>query len=188
MKPFLGEFPAPADLFTKLAQYLELLLVWNRRTNLTALREPEQIITRHFGESLFAAQLLAPKLESGAMVLDFGSGAGFPGVPLGLLLPEVRVILGESQNKKATFLREVVRTLGLSNVQVHAGRVESLPAATLFEAVTMRAVDDPELAATEAAKRVAPGGWLVSLQGGEEAEGMVAIPGSERRFVRLEQR
>lgn len=52
----------------------------------------------------------------------------------------------------------------------------------------MRAVDDPELAATEAAKRVAPGGWLVSLQGGEEAEGMVAIPGSERRFVRLEQR
>src|SRR6202022_891918 len=101
--------PGPGQLWAQLSTYLDLLLKWNARTNLTAIREPEEIVRRHFGESLFAGR----QLGTCKTLLDFGSGAGFPGVPIQLLRPEIQVTLAESQNKKATFLRELVRTLGL---------------------------------------------------------------------------
>jgi 16S rRNA (guanine527-N7)-methyltransferase len=104
---------------------------------------------------------LAPLLGAGSTVLDLGSGAGFPGLPIQLLLPEVRVTLAESQNKKASFLREVVRTLGLRQTEVWAGRAEDLPAEQRFEAVTLRAVDRMEVALEVARGRVVKGGWLV---------------------------
>ncbi len=187
LAPFVGDFSVPDDLYSQLGKYLDLLVLWNGRTNLTAVREPEEMVTRHFGESIFAARQAAKLLQAGDPVLDFGSGGGFPGVPLQLALPSVRVTLGESQNKKATFLREVVRTLGLKQTAVHAGRVEAMPAAQMFRMVTMRAVDDPQLAAEAARTRVAAGGWLLSLHGGEPSEGSAAIPGSERRYVSVEQ-
>src|SRR3978361_1386712 len=108
LTPYLQEI-APLVL-SRLAVYLEILLKWNAKTNLTAIRDPEEIVRRHFGESLFAGRQLAPC----ATLLDFGSGAGFPGLPIQLLWPEIVVTLAESQNKKATFLREVVRSLGLT--------------------------------------------------------------------------
>src|SRR6202041_1504910 len=101
----------PAAILPQLSAYLDLLLKWNARTNLTAIRNPEEIVRRHFGESLFAARHLDPNTSS---LLDFGSGAGFPGLPIALLRPDVQVTLAESQNKKATFLREVVRNLALT--------------------------------------------------------------------------
>src|ERR1022692_1287749 len=109
--PFLGGEPLSPDLAAQLQAYLELLLRWNARINLTAVRDPEQIVTRHFGESLFAARVLRDTgaLAAGATLADVGSGAGFPGIPIQLFAPDVRVTLIESQNKKATFLREVVR-------------------------------------------------------------------------------
>src|SRR5271165_1756055 len=128
LQPFLGDTPVPPGLYTQLKVYLDLLLRWNARMNLTAVREPEQIVTRHFGESLFAAKLLQ---EAGALnsidaapptLSDIGSGAGFPGIPIKLFAPALQLTLIESQNKKATFLREVVRTLGLSHIVVHCGR------------------------------------------------------------------
>ena len=97
------------DLAPRLVVYLDLLLKWNRRTNLTSIRDPEEMARRHFGESLFAARVLAHRLGDGAAVLDIGSGAGFPGLPVQLLLPKVHVVLAESQGKKAAFLREVIR-------------------------------------------------------------------------------
>jgi 16S rRNA (guanine527-N7)-methyltransferase len=180
----------PAAIYDQLAAYLDLLLRWNARTNLTAVREPERIVERHFGESLFAGCRLEPLLERGSSLLDFGSGAGFPGLPIQLLLPGVRVTLAESQGKKAAFLREAVRVLGLST-EVWARRVESMPSDRRFDSVTLRAVDDMERAREAAWGRVGAGGWMVSLEGtgSDSAEpGVWAIPGSERRVLRLRQK
>ena len=157
LAPYLT-IPPPPALYTQLSTYLDLLLKWNARTNLTAIRDPEEIVCRHFGESLFAAQHLAPSTT----LLDFGSGAGFPGLPIQLFHPEITVTLAESQNKKATFLREVLRTLGLKT-EVWSARVETLPATRLFQTVTMRAVDDMAVALPAATARIAPGGQLVIL-------------------------
>jgi 16S rRNA (guanine527-N7)-methyltransferase len=163
LAPYVGDATVPDGLYPLLSTYLDLLVKWNARTNLTAIRDPEQMVVRHFGESLFCGLQLASRLPAGATVLDFGSGAGFPGLPIQLLLPDFHVTLGESQNKKASFLREAVRTLNLPHTEVWAKRVEDLPADTVFNAVTLRAVDNMEAALTAAAPRVAPGGFLVTL-------------------------
>ena len=191
MRPYVGSAEVPTGLYGQLSTYLELLTKWNARTNLTAIREPEEMVRRHFGESLFAGLQLGPRLESGAALLDFGSGAGFPGLPIQLLWPELRVTLAESQGKKASFLREAVRTLGLTT-EVWAGRVEDLPLVgeipRRFDAVTLRAVDNMERAMAEARLRVRPGGWLVALttEVGDGAEG-VRLPGDGPGWLTMEQ-
>jgi 16S rRNA (guanine527-N7)-methyltransferase len=129
--------------------YLELLLHWNQRFNLTSLRTPKEMIERHLVESSFAAMYLP---DSTRTLLDFGSGAGIPGIPIALCRPEIHVTLAESQGKKAAFLREAVRVLDLS-AEVYGGRVEDLPAERLFDAVAMRAVDRMERAIPEAQRR-----------------------------------
>lgn len=136
------------QIHAQLAIYLELILKWNTRTNLTSIRTPEEIVRRHFGESLFVGTHLGPC----ATLLDFGSGAGFPGIPIQLLRPDVQVTLADSQGKKAAFLREVVRSLGLPT-EVWAGRVESMPPERQFDTVTLRAVDNMDAAVREAARR-----------------------------------
>jgi 16S rRNA (guanine527-N7)-methyltransferase len=150
LQPYLIDKVAiPQTLYPQLSLYLDLLLKWNARTNLTAIRDPEEIVRRHFGESLFAAQYLDPATNT---LLDFGSGAGFPGLPIALLRPEIQVTLAESQNKKATFLREVVRTLMLPT-EIWASRVEIMPETRLFHTVTLRAVDHMTAALASAAPR-----------------------------------
>jgi 16S rRNA (guanine527-N7)-methyltransferase len=146
LRPFLDEplgisgnltdEAVPPGLYSSLTTYLDLLMKWNERVSLTSIRSPEAIVRRHFGESLF----LARHLPSNGTLLDFGSGAGFPGVPIQLLRPELRVTLAESQGKKASFLREVVRTLLLPSA-VWAGRVEDRATAGQFDVITLRAVD-----------------------------------------------
>ena len=135
-------------LLARLSLYLDLLLKWNARTNLTAIRAPEEIVTRHFGESLFAAA----HLGQAATLLDYGSGAGFPGLPIALSKPSIKVTLAESQNKKASFLREAVRNLALP-VEVWARRVEEMPAGSQFDCVTLRAVDNMDSALQGATQR-----------------------------------
>jgi 16S rRNA (guanine527-N7)-methyltransferase len=147
LTPYLPE--PPVSILPLLSLYLDLLLKWNARTNLTAIRDPEEIVRRHFGESLFAARHLDPATTT---LLDLGSGAGFPGLPIAVLRPEITVTLAESQNKKATFLREAVRTLGLP-VEIWAARAESLPESRQFHTVTLRAVDNMAAAIAAAAPR-----------------------------------
>jgi len=126
-----------------ISTYIDLLLKWNARINLTAIREPSEIVQRHFGESLFAAKhLLEQKLPQTA--IDLGSGAGFPGVPFALLAPEVQVTLIESQQKKATFLKELVHALGLKNAKVFSDRAENYPGTA--DLVMLRAVEKFEQA------------------------------------------
>jgi 16S rRNA (guanine527-N7)-methyltransferase len=159
-----GEEPAvlsPAQLQSILT-YIDILLRWNARINLTAIRDPDEIVLRHFGESLFAAQhLLDPR--SSPSVADVGSGAGFPGLPLKLWAPQISLTLIESNQKKAIFLREVVRSLALTNVNIKNVRAESLT--ETFDLVTLRAVEDFASILPTAANLVAPEGCLGLLIG-----------------------
>lgn len=152
LRPYIATPVTPPPdwphIHAQLAYYLELILKWNARTNLTAIRAPEEIVRRHFGESLFTGLHLGPC----ATLLDFGSGAGFPGIPIQILHPEISVTLAESQGKKAAFLREAVRVLNLKT-EVWVKRVESMPPNRQFETVVLRAVDDMDAAVREAARR-----------------------------------
>jgi 16S rRNA (guanine527-N7)-methyltransferase len=151
LQPYIANTAPNTDwphVCRQLSTYLDLILKWNARTNLTAIRSPEEIVRRHFGESLFVGTHLAECTT----LLDFGSGAGFPGIPIQLLHPEIAVTLAESQGKKAAFLREVARTLNLTT-EIWAARVESIPKNRQFDSVVLRAVDDMNLAVEESVRR-----------------------------------
>ncbi len=136
--PFLEGSSLLSVQLERLGAYLDLLLKWNSKTNLTAIRDPEEIVTRHFGESLFSAALLLRERQA-ETVIDVGSGAGFPGIPLKIWNDAADLTLIESNQKKAVFLREVVRTLGLDRVSVETARAEKT--AVRAELVTLRAVE-----------------------------------------------
>lgn len=121
----LGEFKLPAydDQVLQIQRYIEILLQWNAKVNLTAIRDPLEILYRHFCESMYAAEAIP--VERGRLA-DVGSGGGFPGLPLKIVRPDLRVFLVESNLKKATFLAEVVRELGLKDTQVLVRRYEEL--------------------------------------------------------------
>ncbi len=121
----LGEFQIPIEssqVFL-IQQYMKTLLRWNEKLNLTAIRNPLEILYRHFCESMFAAGAIP--VDKGR-IADIGSGPGFPGIPLKILRPELELCLVESNVKKGTFLAEVVRELQLSNVRVLISRYEEL--------------------------------------------------------------
>jgi 16S rRNA (guanine527-N7)-methyltransferase len=151
-----------------ISMYIDILQRWNARINLTAIRDEEKIVTRHFGESLFAARHLFPPCSSassvvkGSEVADVGSGAGFPGIPIKLWAPEISLTLIEANQKKATFLKEVTRALTLTDVNIQTTRAESLASAS-FDVVTLRAVERFESILPVAAYLVAPGGRLALL-------------------------
>lgn len=167
LTPFLGGDSLAGTQLGQLASYLDLLLRWNARTNLTAVREPANIVSRHFGESLFAARSLARPADA-FTAADLGSGAGFPGLPLKIWAPSLRLTLIESQNKKATFLREVIRALQLEGAEVFCGRGEDLD--RRFDLVTLRAVEHFESALDVAARLLAPTGRLALLIGSAQVE------------------
>lgn len=116
-----------------LSCHYRMLMQWNQKMNLSAIRDPEQVVRRHFGESLFLAKSLS---EAAGTLVDVGSGAGFPGVPVAVYRPNLHVTLVESIAKKATFLREATRAL--PNVRVLNARAETLE--KHFDWVAMRAV------------------------------------------------
>jgi 16S rRNA (guanine527-N7)-methyltransferase len=153
--------------------YLSLLLRWNARVNLTAIRDEEGILRRHFVESIVCARALPAGI---ATLLDFGSGAGFPGIPIALCRPEITVTLAESQGKKAAFLSEAVRVLGVT-ATVHSGRAESLH--KVFDCITLRAVDKMGQAIQAAGRLVLPGGWLALMTTGKELDELKAAAGAE---------
>lgn len=110
-----------------ISMYIDILLKWNARINLTAIRDPEEIVTRHFGESLFLGRHVLPQSAlAPTRVVDLGSGAGFPGLPLKIWAPQIHLTLVESNQKKVAFLREVSRALTLTDINVYPGRAETL--------------------------------------------------------------
>ncbi len=152
--------------------YIDLLLQWNARINLTAVREAEEIVTRHFGESFFAAEILRSHPVP-LTAIDLGSGAGFPGVPVAISLPQTQVTLIESNQKKSTFLREVISALKLKNAVVFTGRGEQYPSQAGL--VTMRAVERFEKSLPIASGLVESGRKLALMIGAAQVERAKAL-------------
>ena len=178
----------------RFGEYCALLLRWNSRMNLTAVRDEDEILSRHFVESIACAQALPAGI---ATLLDLGSGAGFPGIPIAVCRPEIEVTLAESQGKKAAFLQEAVRTLGLST-RIHSGRAETLSAR--FDCVVLRAVDRMHHAVRVAFGLIEDKGWIAimtteselqKLKGSIGAEIVwcdpLPLPGSDHRVLALGQ-
>ncbi len=223
LQPFV-EPSLPESLLDQISTYIDLLLRWNARINLTAIRHPEEIVTRHFGESFFLARNLFPTSASSVArtllsanadsaqlpatsqlsnachpersqakseaigsakskacpelaegdpysstaphVLDIGSGAGFPALPLKLWAPHIHLTLIESNHKKAAFLREVARALTLTNINVLTDRAETLatrPGFPRAEVVTLRAVEHFETILPQAVTFLAQNATLALL-------------------------
>ena len=156
----------PPQLASTVA-YINLLQKWNSRVNLTAVRNAQEIVTRHFGESFFAARELFLKDDDGT-IIDLGSGAGFPGLPMAMFAPQAKVTLIESNGKKSAFLNEVIRALDLKNVTVFSHRAEEYPHASGL--VVMRAVEKFESSLQLAARLAEPGGRLAAMIGHSQVE------------------
>ncbi|MBI3471272.1 MAG: 16S rRNA (guanine(527)-N(7))-methyltransferase RsmG [Candidatus Solibacter usitatus] len=157
-------------------RHLDLVLRWNRNLNLTRITELDEIVERHYAESLFLAMQLPPGPLS---IVDIGSGAGFPGVPVAVARPESRITLVESHRRKAVFLKEVAR--GLPNIVVESTRAEDV--VSRFDWVTSRAVAWNEIMAV--AFRLAP--QVALLTSGEGIPGSgeaIQLPWGHGRFVR----
>jgi len=173
----LAPFVAPAVLATEqlaaIQTYLDLLLKWNSKLNLTSIRDPEQIVIRHFGESLFAAIQLFPSTDSTESVIDIGSGPGFPGLPIKLWRPALHLTLIESNQRKATFLREIIRALQLNGAEVLSARAETL--SIRADLVTLRAVEKFDQVLPVAARLVNSGGRLAILIGEAQVEKATAL-------------
>ena len=193
--------------FQQLAMHFALLLRWNEKINLTAIRKPEAIATRHFEESLFLTTLIKPP---DGLLVDVGSGAGFPGLPLKIAWPAVETVLLEPNNKKASFLKEAIRQCGLERIEVRTERLEDTVRGNLAgraALVTLRALAPTGglLAALEAL--LAPAGQLALFLGSSEASVVAAgwaapvpsappfvwqapspLPRSERRVILIGQR
>lgn len=212
LQPFLAGHPLNPAQLSSISTYIDILLRWNARISLTAIRDPEQIVTRHFGESLFAARHLFPvtslhvplcspasPVVKALRVADLGSGAGFPGLPVKLWAPHIVLTLIESNHKKATFLREVVRALTLTDINIQNSRAESLPPRS-YDVVTLRAVERFESVIPIGASLLAEGGRLALLIGASQVpqlraalplhdiSALLPIPSSSSRVLAVAQK
>jgi 16S rRNA (guanine527-N7)-methyltransferase len=172
--------------------YIDLLLRWNRKIALTTVTDPAEILRFHFGESMFAVSQVP--IRHGRLA-DVGTGAGFPAVPIGMVVPDLECILIESNQKKATFLAEVVRTLELDRIEVYRGRMESyLASSQLFDFSISRALGIHESFLSWSTKRLIPSGKVILWLGDNDAsqiltntswnwDPMLKIPDSQHRVL-----
>lgn len=163
----------PDAIRVQLIAYVELLARWNAAYNLTAVRDPGDMVARHLLDSL----AIVPHV-SGATLADLGSGAGLPGIPLALVAPQRQVTLVDSNGKKARFLREAVRSLKLANVRVVEGRVQDVPGQ--FDCVTARAFATLADMLGWAGGLLAEGGCWLAMKGKLADEEIAAVPAGFR--------
>jgi 16S rRNA (guanine527-N7)-methyltransferase len=184
---------APSDdQISKIREYVALLLRWNRSISLTTVTDPKEIVARHFGESMYAANLLHVKK---CRLADVGTGAGFPGLALKIACPSLQLLLIESNRKKCAFLSEVTRALRLEDVEIQPERFEEIrPETVRADIVTCRAVGEFKQMLRWSRVALAPHGHLVLWLGSDDAtriaraEGWTwqpaqRIPESQRRFI-----
>ena len=164
----------PDGARAKLDAYVALLAKWNRTFNLTAIREPERMVTHH----LLDALAVLPHLPQAATlrVLDVGAGGGVPGIPLAIARPGWRFTLIDASSKKATFLTQAAAELGLANVTAVAGRVEDYRPAEPFDVVVSRAFADLRTFVETSLRHVADGGALVAMKGVHPHEEIADVP------------
>ena len=175
LRPRLEEGLAALGLDRVLAgpllDYLSLLLRWNRTYNLTAIRDPEEMVTRHLLDSLAMQAYVQP----GALA-DLGTGPGLPGIPLAIARTDVQVTLVESNGKKARFLREAVRQLKLGNARVAESRAEAVDEPGAYAQITARAMDTLAGILEVGGHLLAPGGRLLAMKGVNPVEEIAALP------------
>ncbi len=167
----LAAMSLPADLAGPLLQYLALLDRWNKTYNLTAIRDPGQMVTRHLLDSL----AMAPFFSTGTLA-DLGTGPGLPGIPLAITHPGLQVTLVESNGKKCRFMREAVRKLGLSNARVAESRAEALDEPAAYDNLTARAMDTLAGIIAVGGHLLRPGGRLLAMKGVVPHEEIAALP------------
>ena len=153
-----------------LLAYLELLLKWNKAYNLTAVRDPAQMVTRHLLDSL----AIAPHLR-GQDIIDVGTGAGLPGIPLAILFPDRRISLLDSNGKKTRFLFQVKTALCLDNMLVHHARVESFRPPALYDAVLSRAFASLADMVAGCKHLLVPTGSFLAMKGAYPADEVMAL-------------
>ncbi|MBC7943927.1 MAG: 16S rRNA (guanine(527)-N(7))-methyltransferase RsmG [Burkholderiales bacterium] len=173
----------PAGAESRLLDYLELLQKWNKVYNLTAIREADQMVSRHLLDSLSVLAHI-----SGKRIIDIGSGAGLPGIALAIARPEASVCLLEVNHKKATFLQQAITELGLRNANVVANRVEEFRPATNFDVVISRAFADLSEYVALAGHLCTHDGVIVAMKGLHPFEELSQLPANvvDKKVIRLE--
>ena len=166
------ELSPERDLVGRLAQYVDLIAQWNGAYNLTAVRDPEQMVARHLLDSLSILPFL-----HGTRLVDIGAGAGLPGIPLALARPDLQLALVEPVGKKARFLREAVRQLGLGErAQVHAQRAEAVEAKAAFDCLVARALGSLEMIVSVGGHLLRSGGRILAMKGQSPIDELRNLP------------
>jgi 16S rRNA (guanine527-N7)-methyltransferase len=163
----------PAQL-AQLHAYVALLAKWNRTYNLTAIREPERMVTHHLLDALAVVPHLPRRAQ--LRVLDVGSGGGVPGIPLAIVRPDWRVACVDSNHKKIAFVTQAAIELKLSNVEAHATRIEDFAPVAPFDVVISRAFSDLATFVHSSARHVAQGGVLAAMKGVHPDEELAELP------------
>ena len=169
----LGLAPALAE---PLLAYLALLARWNQTYNLTAVRDPQEMVGKHLLDSLAMHPFVDALAQHGGSLADLGTGPGLPGIPLAIVKPGLRVTLVESNGKKARFLREAVRQLGLKDVRVAESRIEAVDEPGAFDAITARALATLPLILELGGHLLKPDGVLLAMKGVYPADEIAALP------------
>ncbi|HVL77369.1 MAG TPA: 16S rRNA (guanine(527)-N(7))-methyltransferase RsmG, partial [Noviherbaspirillum sp.] len=156
----------------KLIDYLGLLAKWNAVYNLTAVRDPAQMVVQHLLDSLAAV----PAFAGAHNVLDVGAGGGLPGIVLAIARPEMQLTLVDTVHKKTAFLTQVKAELGLANVSVHHARVEQMQVAQKFDVITSRAFAELNDFVTWSGHLLADGGCFIALKGVRPDDEVARLP------------
>jgi 16S rRNA (guanine527-N7)-methyltransferase len=164
------KLPVDTGQLEQLVDYLALLSKWNKTYNLTAIRDEGQMVTRHLLDSLAMAGHV-----TGQRIIDVGTGAGLPGIPLAIAFPEREFHLLDSNGKKTRFLFQVKTALGLDNMVIHQARVENFRVAEPFDAVLSRAFASLQDMVRDCGHLLAPGGHLLAMKGARPTQELESV-------------
>ncbi len=162
--------PEKAD---RLAEHAEMLMLWSRKMNLTAIRDPVDVAVKHYLDSLAPVSLIPRNTR----LLDVGSGGGFPGIPLKIMIPSLSGTLVDASRRKVSFLKQTIRALALTSIDAVQGRVEALVSTTLYDVIISRAVSDLATFFRRGAPLLAKDGVLMAFKSMDVSSEIASLKG-----------